>query len=320
MTSYVIRRLLLFIPTAIGVSLIIFFLLHIIPGDYATTVVLGGEDRANLATEEEIQRVREKLGLDRNVFVQYRDWALNFVTGDLGQSLTNRQSVAERMQPRILVSAQLAFMAVAIAVVLAIPFGVISAVRQDTLIDYGLRLFSMIFESMPNFWLGLLLLVALAIIFDWKPPISYKDLWEDPWTNLQIMIFPALVVGSRSSAGMLRMTRSSVLEVLREDYVRTAQAKGLHRAKVLFVHVLRNALLPVTTLAGFEVVILFGGQVVIEQVFQIPGLGQLLVQAVAGRDTPVIQSIIMFIAMVVLLANLVVDLMYSLLDPRIRYS
>ncbi len=320
MTSYVIRRLLLFIPTAVGVSLIIFFLLHIIPGDYATTVVLGGEDRANLATEEEIQRVREKLGLDRNVFVQYRDWALNFITGDLGQSLTNRQSVAERMQPRILVSAQLAIMAVVIAVVVAIPFGVISAVRQDTLIDYGLRFFSMIFESMPNFWLGLLLLVALAIIFDWKPPISYRDLWEDPWTNLQIMLFPALVVGSRSSAGMLRMTRSSVLEVLREDYVRTAQAKGLHRAKVLFVHVLRNALLPVTTLAGFEVVILFGGQVVIEQVFQIPGLGQLLVQAVAGRDTPVIQSIIMFIAMVVLLANLVVDLMYSLLDPRIRYS
>ena len=178
----------------------------------------------------------------------------------------------------------------------------------------------MIFESMPNFWLGLLLLVALAIVFDWKPPISYRDLWEDPWTNLQVMFFPALVVGSRASAGMLRMTRSSVLEVLREDYVRTAHAKGLQHVRILFVHVLRNALLPVTTLAGFEVVILFGGQVVIEQVFQIPGLGQLLVQTVAGRDTPVIQSIIMFIAMVVLLANLVVDLLYGLLDPRIRYS
>ena len=320
MTGYVFRRVLLFIPTAIGVSVVIFFLLHIIPGDYATAVVLGGEDRANQATEEEIQRVREKLGLDRNVFVQYRDWAVNFLTGDLGQSLTNRQSVAERMLPRIAVSAQLAVMAVVIAVVVAIPFGVIAAVRQDTLIDYGLRFFSMIFESMPNFWLGLLLLVALAVLFDWKPPISYKDLWEEPWTNLQVMFFPALVVGARGSAGMLRMTRSSVLEVLREDYVRTAHAKGLQQAKILFVHVLRNALLPVTTLAGFEVVILFGGQVVIEQVFQIPGIGQLLVQAVAGRDTPVIQSIIMFIAMVVLLANLVVDLMYGLLDPRIRYS
>ena len=320
MTGYLFRRLLLFIPTAIGVSIVIFFLLHIIPGDYATTVVLGGEDRANLATEAEIQRVREQLGLDRHIVIQYRDWAMNFLTGDLGQSLTNRQSVAERMQPRILVSAQLAIMAVLIATVVAIPCGVIAAVRQDSLIDYGLRFFSMIFESMPNFWLGLLLLVVLAIVFDWKPPISYADLWEEPWTNLQIMIFPALVVGARSSAGMLRMTRSSVLEVLREDYVRTAHAKGLQQAKILFIHVLRNALLPVTTLAGFEVVILFGGQVVIEQVFQIPGLGQLLVQAVTGRDTPLIQAIIMFIAVVVLLANLVVDLLYGLLDPRIRYA
>lgn len=319
MTGYLIRRLILFIPTAIGVSIVIFFLLHVIPGDYATTVVLGGEDRANLATEEEIQKVREKLGLDRNIVVQYRDWALNLLTGDLGQSLTNRQSVAERMQPRIFVSAQLAVMAVAIATIAAIPFGVIAAVRQDSLIDYGLRFFSMIFESMPNFWLGLLLLVALAIIFDWKPPISYKDFWEEPWTNLQIMFFPALVVGARASAGMLRMTRSSVLEVLREDYVRTANAKGLRQTRVLFIHVLRNALLPVTTLAGFEVVILFGGQVVIEQVFQIPGLGQLLVQAVAGRDTPLIQAIIMFIALVVLVANLLVDLLYGLMDPRIRY-
>ena len=319
MTSYLFRRLLLFIPTAIGVSIVIFFLLHIIPGDYATTVVLGGEDRANLATEAEIQRVREELGLDRNVVIQYRDWALNFLTGDLGQSLTNRQSVVERLQPRILVSAQLAVMAVGLAIAVSIPFGVIAAVRQDSLIDYGLRFLSMIFESMPNFWLGLLVLVALAIVFDWKPPISYKDFWENPWTNLQIMFFPALVVGARSSAGMLRMTRSSVLEVLREDYVRTAQAKGLHRVRILFVHVLRNALLPVTTLAGFEVVILFGGQVVIEQVFQIPGVGQLLVQAVTGRDTPLIQAIIMFIAGVVLVANLVVDLLYGLLDPRIRY-
>ena len=173
---------------------------------------------------------------------------------------------------------------------------------------------------MPNFWLGLLLLVAPAVVFDWKPPTSCKDFGEEPWTNLQVMFLPALGVGTRGSAGMLRMTRSSVLEVLRGDYVRSAHAKGLHQAKILFIHVLRNALLPVITLAGFEIVILIGGQVVIEQVFQIPGIGQLLVQAVAGRDTPVIQSIIMFIAVMVLLANLVVDLMYGLLDPRIRYS
>ncbi len=177
MSGYVFRRLLLFIPMAVGVSIFNFFLLYIVPGDYATTVVLGGEDRANLATEEEVQRAREKLGLDRSILVQYSDWAANFLTGDLGHSLANRRYVAERMLPRIAVSAQLAIMGVAIAVIVAIPFGVIAAVRQDTLIDFGLRFFSMIFESMPNFWLGLLLLVALAIIFHWRPPISYRDLW-----------------------------------------------------------------------------------------------------------------------------------------------
>ena len=190
MTSYIIRRALLFIPTAVGVSIVIFFLLHVIPGDYATSVVLGGEDRANLATEEEIQRVREQLGLDRNIVIQYRDWAADFFTGDLGQSLTNRQSVAERMLPRIAVSAQLAVMAVAIAVIVAIPFGVIAAVRQDTLIDYGLRFFSMIFESMPNFWLGLLVLVGLAVIFDWKPPHIVQGPMGRPLDQSPGHVFP----------------------------------------------------------------------------------------------------------------------------------
>jgi peptide/nickel transport system permease protein len=197
---------------------------------------------------------------------------------------------------------------------------VIAAVKQDTWIDYILRSVSMAFESMPNFWLALLIIMGLLWAFDWIPPISYKELWVDPWANLQSLFFPALIVGSRSSAGMLRMTRSSVLEVLREDYVRTAESKGLHRVRVLGVHVLRNALLPVVTLAGFEVVFLMGGLVVIEQVFNLPGVGKLFVQSVAARDYPVIQAIVMFIALVVLMANLVVDMMYAWLDPRIRYS
>lgn len=320
MRTYILRRLLLFIPTAFGVSVVIFVLLNIIPGDYVTVLLLGGRDRSMAATQEDFDRVREQLGLDRPLPVRYGEWAWDFLRGDLGQSLTNKLPVAERMLPRIAVSAQLGVMAVIIASLISIPLGVVAAVKQDSLIDYGLRFFSMIFESMPNFWLGLLLLVLLALAFDWKPPISYANLWEDPWENLKILIFPALVVGARASAGMLRMTRSSVLEALREDYVRTAHAKGLRQVRILFTHVLRNALLPVVTLAGFEVVVLMGGQVVIEQVFQVPGLGNLLVQSVAARDLPVIQAIVMFIALVALCANLLVDLMYGWLDPRIRYT
>lgn len=320
MRTYILRRLLLFIPTAFGVSVVIFVLLNIIPGDYVTVLLLGGRDRSMVATQEDFDRVREQLGLDRPLPVRYGEWAWDFLRGDLGQSLTNKLPVAERMLPRIAVSAQLGVMAVIIASLISIPLGVVAAVKQDSLIDYGLRFFSMIFESMPNFWLGLLLLVLLALAFDWKPPISYANLWENPWENLKILIFPALVVGARASAGMLRMTRSSVLEALREDYVRTAHAKGLRQVRILFIHVLRNALLPVVTLAGFEVVVLMGGQVVIEQVFQVPGLGNLLVQSVAARDLPVIQAIVMFIALVALCANLLVDLMYGWLDPRIRYT
>ena len=320
MRAYILRRMALFIPTAFGVSVFIFLMLHVIPGDYATTLLLGGRDQALVATEEDFARVRNQLGLDKPLHIQYATWAAKLVRGDLGTSWTNRQSVLERMLPRIAVSAQLGVMAVLIASIIAIPGGVIAAVRQDTYIDYVLRFVSMIFESMPSFWLGLLLIVGLLTIFDWIPPISYATLWEDPWDNLMILIFPALVVGARSSAGMLRMTRSSVLEALREDYVRTAEAKGLYRSRILFIHVLRNALLPVVTLAGFEIVFLMGGQVVIEQVFNIPGLGNLFIQAVGSRDFPVIQAIVMFIAGVVLVANLVVDMMYAWLDPRIRYT
>lgn len=320
MRAYILRRMALFIPTAFGVSVFIFLMLHVIPGDYATTLLLGGRDRALVATEEDFARVRSQLGLDKPLHMQYVTWAGKLLRGDLGISWINRQPVLERMLPRIAVSAQLGLMAVLIASIIAIPGGVIAAVRQDTLLDYVLRFVSMIFESMPNFWIGLLLIVGLLTIFDWIPPISYANLWEDPWDNLMILIFPAMVVGARSSAGMLRMTRSSVLEALREDYVRTAEAKGLYRSRILFIHVLRNALLPVVTLAGFEVVFLMGGQVVIEQVFNIPGLGNLFIQAVGARDFPVIQAVVMFIASVVLVANLVVDLMYAWLDPRIRYT
>ena len=320
MRAYILRRLALFVPTAFGVSVFIFLMLHVIPGDYATSVLLRGRDRTIIATQADFDRIREQLGLDGSLPRQYIRWAGNFVQGDFGESWTNKRPVIDRMAPRIALSAELAFLSIALAMIIAIPGGIIAAVKQDTWIDYTLRTLSMGFDSAPNFWLALLLIVGLLWVFDWIPPISYKTPWENPWLNFQILIFPALIIGARSSAGMLRMTRSSVLEVLREDYVRTANAKGLARPNVLFIHVLRNAMLPVITLAGFEVVILMGGLVVIEQVFNLPGIGKLLIQGVAARDYPVIQAIIMFVAGIVLVANLVVDVLYSWFDPRIRYT
>ncbi len=320
MRAYILRRLALFVPTAFGVSVFIFLMLHVIPGDYATSVLLRGRDRTIIATQADFDRIREQLGLDGSLPRQYVRWAVNFVQGDFGESWTNKRPVIDRMAPRIALSAELAFLSIALAMIIAIPGGIIAAVKQDTWIDYTLRTLSMGFDSAPNFWLALLLIVGLLWVFDWIPPISYKTPWENPWQNFQILIFPALIIGARSSAGMLRMTRSSVLEVLREDYVRTANAKGLARPNVLFIHVLRNAMLPVITLAGFEVVILMGGLVVIEQVFNLPGIGKLLIQGVAARDYPVIQAIIMFVAGIVLVANLVVDVLYSWFDPRIRYT
>ena len=320
MRAYILRRLALFVPTAFGVSVFIFLMLHVIPGDYATSVLLRGRDRTIIATQADFDRIREQLGLDGSLPRQYVRWAGNFVQGDFGESWTNKRPVIDRMAPRIALSAELAFLSIVLAMIIAIPGGIIAAVNQDTWIDYTLRTLSMGFDSAPNFWLALLLIVGLLWAFDWIPPISYRTPWENPWQNFQILIFPALIIGARSSAGMLRMTRSSVLEVLREDYVRTANAKGLARPNVLFIHVLRNAMLPVITLAGFEVVILMGGLVVIEQVFNLPGIGKLLIQGVAARDYPVIQAIIMFVAGIVLVANLVVDVLYSWFDPRIRYT
>lgn len=320
MRTYLLKRGLLFIPTAIGVSIVIFAMLHTIPGDYATALLLGGEEVYENATQAQIEEVRKQLGLDGSLPEQYARWVGNFVTGDFGTSWNNRRPVIDRMAPRIFLSFELGVLAVSIACLLGVVGGVIAAVRQDRWIDYALRASSMTLQAMPNFWLALIVIVGLIAVFEWIPPISYAHLWEDPIRNLQILLLPALLVGLRSSAEILRMTRSSVLEVLREDFVRTADSKGLHRRKVLFVHVLRNALLPVTTLAGFEVVFLMSGQIITEQVFNLPGIGKLFIQAVASRDFPVIQAIVMFIAGVVLLANLTVDVMYAWLDPRIRYT
>ena len=320
MKTYLIKRLLLFIPTAFIVSIVIFGGLHIIPGDYATVLFLGNVEEAVQATPEEIEEVREKLGLKGSLPEQYARWFTDFFKGDFGTSWTNRKPVLERMAPRIALSVELGALAIALACILGTVGGVISAVRQDTWIDYVLRGCSMTLQAMPSFWLALMVIMGLVIMFGWKPSIEYRHLWVDPMRNLSVLLLPAFLVGLRSSAEILRMTRSSVLEVLREDYVRTAEAKGLYRPQVLGRHVLRNALLPVTTLAGFEIVFAMSGSVIIESVFNLHGLGKLFIQAVGSRDFPVVQAIVMFVATVVLVANLVVDLLYAWLDPRIRYT
>jgi peptide/nickel transport system permease protein len=321
MRTYLAKRLLLFVPTAFGVSVFIFVMLHTIPGDYATALLLGGEPgEAYDASSEQFEQIREQLGLDGRLDEQYVRWLGNFFQGDFGTSWTNRKPVWDRMAPRIFLSFELGLLAVSLACVLGTIGGIICAVRQDTWVDYVLRGSSMGLQAMPGFWLALMVIVGLVAMFGWKPPIEYRHLWDDPVRNLSVLLLPAFLVGLRSSAEILRMTRSSVLEVLREDYVRTAEAKGLYRSKVLGQHVLRNALLPVTTLAGFEVVFLMSGQVIIEQVFNLHGVGKLFIQAIGARDYPVIQAIVMFVALIVLLANLFVDLLYAWLDPRIRYN
>ena len=320
MRTYIIKRLLLFIPTAFGVSVFIFLMLHTIPGDYATALLLGNlEDQQN-ATEEDFAKVREQLGLDGSLPVQYVSWLGNFFKGDFGTSWNNRRPVLDRMLPRMALSFELGVLSITLAMVIGTTFGVIAAVKQDTWIDYILRGGSMAFQAMPGFWVALMAIVVLIALFGWIPSIQYRQIWEDPVRNLSVLWLPALLIGSRSSAELLRMTRASVLEVLREDYVRTAESKGLGRTIVLTRHVLRNAMLPVTTLAGFEVVFLVGGSIIIEQIFNLHGMGKLFISSIASRDYPVVQAIVMLIAGVVLLANLTVDLMYAWLDPRIRYT
>lgn len=320
MRTYLLKRLLLFIPTAFGVSVIIFVMLHSIPGDYAVALLLGDVEDQITASEEDFERIRKQLGLDGPLHVQYVRWLDDFFKGDFGTSWTNRKPVIERMAPRIFLSFELGVLAVFLAMSLGTVGGVIAAVRQDTWIDYLLRSSSMALQAMPGFWLALLVIFGLVAAFEWIPSISYRHIWEDPLRNLEVLLVPAFLVGLRSTAEILRMTRSSVLEVLGEDYVRTAHSKGLSSYNVLGRHVLRNALLPVTTLAGFEVVFLMSGQIITEQIFNLPGIGKLFIQAVTARDLPVVQAIVMFIAGVVLVANLVVDLMYAWLDPRIRYT
>ena len=316
MTEYIIRRLLSAIPSLVLVSIIIFSLVRLVPGD----VVMARLAEGGYADEEQLAAMRADLGIDRPFVTQYIDWASKAIRGDFGESLWDSKPVLPTIAARMRVSIQIAIMAIVISVGIAIPMGVISAVKQDTVPDYAARLFAIIGLSMPDFWLATMLLLALTLWIGWLPEFGYFPLWEDPSRNLQALIFPALIVGYRLSATASRMTRSSMLEVLREDYVRTARSKGLQERTIIVRHALKNALIPVITIFGGLLSFMLGGLVVIETIFALPGMGRLALNAVLLRDYPVLQGTVMVMAVIFVTANLIVDLSYAVIDPRIRYQ
>jgi peptide/nickel transport system permease protein len=316
MWKYLLRRFLLMFPTLLGVALVIFFLIRIVPGDVVELRLAG--DRGSVS-EETLKSERARFGLDKPVWQQFATWMAGVVRLDFGTSMWTGAPIWDEIKLRFALSFQVAVMATVLAVVLAIPLGVVAALKQDTWVDYAVRIFSIAGLATPSFWLGIVLILSLLIVFKWLPPMVYTPFWVSPWQNVQQLIWPALAVGYRYSAVATRMTRSAMLEVLREDYIRTARAKGLWQKLVLWRHALKNAMLPVMTVVGLEFAFLLGGLVVTEQVFNLNGLGLLFVQAVAHRDYTLIQALVMLVAGFTILVNFAMDVMYGWLDPRIRY-
>ena len=315
MRRYVVGRLLLMIPTLVGVAIITFVVMRLVPGDIVALRYAGSS-----VPQDVIDKERAILGLDKPMWAQFVDWMAQLARFDFGQSLWTGHAVIDEVWTRLPLSLELAVIATAFAVSFALPLGVLAAVKQDSWIDYGIRIFSVGGLAMPSFWIGIMLVLFTITFIGWAPPLVFTPFFTDPVANLSQMILPAISVGYRYSAVSMRMTRSTVLEVLREDYVRTARAKGLRESLVVMRHALRNALLPVVTVVSLEFAFLIGGLVVTEQVFNLNGLGKLLVDAVAHRDYPLIQALVLLLSGVFVLVNFAVDMIYMVLDPRIRYS
>jgi peptide/nickel transport system permease protein len=316
MTGYIIRRVLLIVPTAFLVVTLAFFAMHIVPGD----AVLASIEEGTSLRPEQIAQMRESLGIDKPLLVQYGNWLRNALQGDFGKSLATGRPVTQQLIKAIPVSLELALLSQVIALAVAVPIGIISALRQDTFWDYVLRVFSIGMLAAPNFWLATLAIVLGAYWFFWAPPFGYVAIWQDPVVNMKQFLLPAAIMGLHGSATAMRMTRSAVLEVLRQDYIRTAHAKGLSPRRILMVHVLKNALIPVVTIWGVSIAYLLGGAVIIESIFALPGVGLSMLNAINSQDLTQLQANILFFGAAVVLVNLVVDLSYSLLDPRVRYN
>jgi peptide/nickel transport system permease protein len=319
MHKYVIRRLLMMIPILFGVSLVVFFIMRMVPGDVATMILMGPTGDVG-ARQEDIAALREKLGLDRPLALQYLSWVGGLLRLDVGDSLWSGKPIFEEVIERFPLTLELAALSILISVVIALGTGIFSAVRQDTWIDYVFRAVSIAGLSVPNFWLGTMVILILSRYFFWSPPLGYTAFFDDPLTNLQQMIWPAVILGYSLAAITSRMTRSSLLEVLREDYIRTAWAKGLPERSIVMRHAFRNALLPVLTLSAIQLGTLLGGTVIMETIFTLPGIGRYLVDSIFHRDYPVTQTIITIMAVKFVFINLLVDLLYGLIDPRIRYA
>jgi peptide/nickel transport system permease protein len=323
MLRYVLKRLLLMIPTLLGAAALVFLLMRLIPGDVCVLRLATGGGSMDPTV---INNCRVELGLDQPYLVQFLAFIKGLATFDLGKSMWTGRPIVNEVGLRFQLSLQVAIMATLTAVLIAIPLGTISAVKQNTWIDYVVRAFSIAGVAMPSFWLGILIILGILITSKawfgqpWMPPIKYVPLWVDPFYNLSMLIWPALATGYRYSAVATRMTRSAMLEVLREDYVRTARAKGVFRKLIVRRHALRNALLPVVTIIGIEFAFLMGGLVVTEQVFNLNGLGKLFVESISNHDYNMTQALVMMVVAIFAFTNLVVDIIYAWLDPRIRYS
>ncbi len=319
MHRYMIRRLWLAIPTVIGITILIFIAMRIMPGDPLSVVGSEGGSQYTL-TEEELQAARASLGLDRPLYEQYLSWMGDVVRGDLGYSFWGDTPIRETVMRRGVISMEIAVLAVVVSWVMGVPSGILSATRRNTWIDHVLRIVMTILLAIPSFWIGLTVIMLLVINFTWRPPLTIVQPWEDPVANFQMVIGPALALGVGMAAGLARLTRSTVLESLHEDYVRTARAKGMGERAVVVRHVMRNAMLPLVTASGATMGALLGGAVATETAFGVPGLGNLLVQALITRDWMVIQNLVLIYAIIFVVINLAVDLSYAWIDPRIRYQ
>jgi len=317
MLRYTHNRILLMIPTLLGVAVLVFFMLRVVPGDVVEIKLRG--DGGNVS-QETIELERKRMGLDKPLLVQFGEWMVGMATLDFGKSMWTERPVIEEIALRLELSLQVALMATFFAVLLAVPMGTLAALFRDTWIDYLVRILTIGGLSIPSFWFGMLIMLSLLALFNWLPPITFTPLYVDPFANLTQLIWPAMAVGYRYCAVVARMIRSSLLEVLNEDYIRTARAKGVFEKLVISRHALRNALLPAITVIGLEFTFLIGGLVVTEQVFNLNGIGQLFVQSVSRNDFTLIQGLVMLIAAFYVFVNLMIDLLYAVFDPRIRYD
>ncbi len=317
MYRYILRRIVLMVPTLLGVAIITFVLLRMVPGDIVVLKLAGDGGRVDEAV---LQVERARLGLDKPMAAQFVDWILGVVRFDFGLSMWTGRPILQEVAIRLELSLQLTIMASIIATLFAVPLGALAALKQDTWVDYAIRLFSIAGLAMPGFWVGILTILMLLFVFHYLPPLTFTPFLKNPLENLSQLIWPALTVGYRYSAVATRMTRSTLLEVMRDDYVRTARAKGVPEQFVVLRHAMRNALLPVVTVIGLEFAFLLGGLLVTEQVFNLNGIGKLMVEAVVRRDYTMTQALIMLIATAFVVTNFFIDILYVFLDPRISYS